>query len=103
MTLCEALAGGLTNAGIALAFGILMSFILDWFPQFEYAAPRVKRAVVIVLALAIPLAAALLLVVLGCAPLDRELIWHAVYAGFAWFLGSQFAHMRELSPDSELL
>ena len=96
MGLCEALASGMTNAGIALIFGIAMSFILDWFPQFENAPPRAKRLVVIALALAIPLASALLSVALGCAVLERELIWRALYAGFAWFLGSQFAHLRDL-------
>jgi hypothetical protein len=96
MTLCEGLWIGVTDPGIALVYGIIMSFVLDWIPAFEYAAARVKRLVVMALALAIPLVASLLLVAFDCAALDRELIWQALYAGMAWFLGSQFAHLRDL-------
>ena len=87
----------LRGPGINAALGVAISFIVEWFPGFATAAPRIKRLVLLGICLAIPTLATVGLVLLGA--LDPKLpdTWFmAVMAGAMAYGGSAVAHLRDM-------
>jgi hypothetical protein len=92
----------LAGPGINAALGVALSWIIEWFPGFETATPRVKRLITLLLCLAIPVLATVGLVLIGAA--DPHLVdtwWLAVMSGALAYGGSQVAHLRKLSNTKE--
>jgi hypothetical protein len=89
----------LQGAGIMAAIGFVLSFAVDWFPQYEGLSAKAKRLAMLALCLAIPvLAKALELAFFGGVWGDFPLTWWPVLvAGFSAFTSSQVAHTRELT------
>jgi len=90
---------GLRGAGINAAVGVVLSFVAEWLPTWEQWDARVKRVVMLVLCLAVPLAATAGLAALGELNLsDVEVWWAALLAGATAFSANQIAHLRQLKP-----
>lgn len=81
----------MTVAGINAAVMFVFSFVVEWFPAWENVEPKLKRAVMIVLSFAFPLAAMLLQ-----GRYDTASLWLALSAGFAAFMANQVAATRKL-------
>ncbi|MDD5059443.1 MAG: hypothetical protein PHQ60_16420 [Sideroxydans sp.] len=97
MSWLEFLLWLLTHEGINAALGVVLSFVFDWYPDFDSLHPRVKRLAMAGLCLFIPLLGATLLWLGGYRALSWEdLYWPAVRAGGLAFLGNQLAHVRDL-------
>lgn len=97
MSWLEFLLWLMTTEGICAVIGVVLSFVLDWYPAFEDAHPRVKRLTVMGLCLVVPLACATLLWLGGYRELSWEnLYWPATRAGGLAFFSSQLAHVRDL-------
>jgi len=87
----------LQGDGINAAIGFILSFIVEWLPQWDMLRPRVKRLVMLVLCLVIPSIAALVSAGMGYQPWSfEETFWPALQAGFLAFWTSQAAHLRSL-------
>ena len=87
--------------GINMIIGFLLSFVVEWFPEYDGLAPRWKRLVVIVLSFVIPVCSAFALWLMGEVELSYNVVWLALSAGFAAFFGSQVAHARNLRQHAE--
>ncbi len=88
----------LRGPGINAAIGVLLFFIMEWWPQFETLAPRVKRLVALVLCMVIPLLATLASVATLGLPMNDwpGTWWPALVAGGAAFSAATVAHTRDL-------
>ena len=96
MTLIELLEY-LRGPGINVAFGILLSFIVEWFPKFDTLEAKVKRSLMFLLCILIPLVSTIGLVLLGAVPANDYNVWYgALLAGATAFSGNQLAHLRKL-------
>ena len=84
--------------GITAAVGVLLSVILEYWPQFDALAPKYKRLAFFVLSLAVPIAAAALGVLTADWPAGFEAtFWPALVAGFVAFASGTVAHARKLA------
>ena len=93
MTLTEFLTYLLSAGGISAAVGVVLSFVLEMWPQFDALEPRAKRLVTMALCFLLPLGATL---GLYGAALTADQVWAALMAGFVAFFGSQAAHIAML-------
>lgn len=83
---------------VAAIVGGILSFVVEYWPQFEALAERYKRLVFLALCLVVPAAAALLRAALGYVPLTFDpLIWQALVAGAAAGGIGTLVHARKLS------
>lgn len=97
MTWCNFIELLRSSEGVAGALGVVLSFVLEWWPVFGELPARQKRVMVLAICVAIPMLATIGGYFSGCLPaLDRDAIWMAVYIGGITFGASQFAHLREL-------
>lgn len=99
MSLVEFLRYAGTAVGINVIIGFLLSFVVEWFPEYEKLAPRWKRLVAMFLSFVIPVVSVLGLWLVGEVAVTFDVMWIALSAGFAAFFGSQLSHARTLSPD----
>jgi Na+/melibiose symporter-like transporter len=98
MTLAEFLTY-LAGPGVNAAVGVLLSFLVEWFPSWPNVASRVKRIVMLLLCMIVPLVATAGLWLLGAVdPAQPDTWWLAVMAGAAAFSTSQLAALRNVSP-----
>ena len=97
MTMVEFLRYACTALGINVIIGFLLSFVVEWFPEYEELASRWKRLVVMGLSFVIPVVSVVVLWLTGSQALTSSVVWLALSAGFAAFFGSQVSHARELS------
>ena len=88
----------LQGAGIMAAIGFVLSFVIEFWPQYDVLEAKVKRVVMLALCLAIPVVAKVVeLLFFGGAWGDFPLTWWPVLvAGFAAFSTSTVAHTRML-------
>lgn len=87
--------------GINAIVGFVLSFAVEWYPDFETLDPRWKRLVTMILSFAIPVLATLGLWLISGLPPTEELLaglWNALQSGFLAFFASQAAHIRTLKP-----
>jgi len=96
MSLSEFLRFLNTSAGINAAIGFCWSFAVEWIPAYTELPRRAKRVIMLGLCLLIPTLATVGLIAMGEAVLDESTIWAALLAGFAAFMGSQAAQLRQL-------
>jgi hypothetical protein len=96
MTLVEVLEY-LRGPGINAALGILLSFIVEWFPKWDSLESKIKRIVMLLLCITVPIVATLGLVLIGAVAADDYNVWYAAFlAGATAFSGNQIAHLRKL-------
>lgn len=89
----QALSGPL----VAAAVSIVLSVVVEYWPQYEALDPKWKRLIFFALSLVVPISAAFLRVALGYAPLTFDpLIWHAIWNGFGAAGIGTLAHTRKL-------
>ena len=82
---------------VAVAVGLVLSWVVEWFPQYDNWAPKVKRLSFLVVCLAVPLLAVTLRGLLGYAAWSFDpLYWHALWAGVAAYGVGNLAHTRKL-------
>ena len=96
MSLVEFLRYAGTAVGINVIIGFLLSFVVEWFPEYEKLASRWKRLVAMGLSFVIPVGSVVILWLVGELPLSLDVVWVALSAGFAAFFGSQLSHARTL-------
>lgn len=83
--------------GIAVAVGVLWSFVIEYIPKFEVLYPKWKRLAFLAFCLAIPLGAAGLGVLTLDWPLDFEAtFWPAITAGALAFGSGTITHVRKM-------
>ena len=94
----EVFVNTMRGSGVNIAVGILWYLILDWYPPFKEALPRLKRVVAFLLCMAIPLLATLAAVLtLGVPANDWANTWFpALVAGGTAFSTSTLIHTRDL-------
>ena len=85
-----------TSVGINAIVGFVLSFVVEWFPNYEALSSKWKRVAMMGLCFTVPVLAFVGLVVLGEQTLGAEAVWMALSAGFAAFFGSQAAQTRQL-------
>ena len=97
MSLQEFLQWAATVDGVGGIVGFILSFFAEWIPGFEDLSPKGKRGATLAFSLIIPTIAieAYYIIFQGSWP-SGEVVFLALQAGFAFFYGSQFSHMREL-------
>jgi hypothetical protein len=93
MSLTDFLNLSRTESGIAAVLGIVLSFLLELWPQFDGLDTRVKRLTVMVICFVLPTAATFALYGWGASP---DQLWAGLFAGGAAFLGSQVGHLPAL-------
>lgn len=85
------------GSGVNVIIGVLMSFLIEWWPEYENLESKVKRAVFLALCMVVPLSGALLGTALGYQVWAIEpTFWYATVAGWAAFGSGQLAHMRKM-------
>ena len=85
------------GSAVAVIVGLLLSWAVEWFPQYEKLAPRVKRVTFLGLCLIVPVLAVTLRGLLGYAQWSFDpLYWHALWNGFAAYVVGNLAHIRKL-------
>ena len=72
----------LTVNGINAVVGVVMSFVVEWWPTFTNLAPKAKRVFFLGLNIVIAVVSALLL------------FWPALVAGFTAFATGQMTHAK---------
>lgn len=82
--------------GINAIVGFVLSFVVEWFPEYDAVAPRWKRVIVMGLGFVVPLTSMVLLWGLGELALGYDTVYVALSAGFSAYFGSQVAHARKL-------
>jgi len=92
MSLAEVLLFASTTAGAAAALGIVYSFAVQAFPQFNELSSGYKLAAVAGLAIGIPVVSTALRVAWGYVDASTELWGDAVWAGIVAFGISQVTH-----------
>lgn len=99
MTFAEALEYA-SGPGVAAVVGILLSFIVEYVPQYQALAPKQKRLVFLGLSLAVPVVAATLRGLWGYVAWGWESqYWPALWAGGVAFTSGTVTHVRRL-PDA---
>lgn len=86
----------LQGNGVNAAVGFLLSWVVEWWPEFEGLEAKAKRLVMMALCLVVPLLAAGVSMAMGYQPLSLESFWQAAMSGFLAFMASQAAHTRKL-------
>ncbi len=90
-----------TPSGIAIAVGVLLSWLIDYLPRYGYLSPKEKRLVYLGLCLLIPLLAATLRGLAGYASWTFDpLYWQALTAGATAFGAGTLAHTAKLPTVS---
>ena len=93
----------LRGPGIDAALGVLLSFIIEWLPNWDTLAPRSKRVFTLLICLAIPLLATVGLALMGAVDVTLpDTWWLAVMSGAMAYGGSQVAHLRKMSTTRKL-
>ena len=84
--------------GISVVVGVLLSFVVEYWPAYEVLEAKWKRAVFAGLCLIIPLMGASLSCISSFAAWADFVghWWPALVAGAGAFFGGQMAHMRKL-------
>ena len=87
-----------TSAGIGVALGFILSFVIEsWWPKWETLLPRVKRLVVFALCMIIPVLITLLGSVTNVLSGSFADLWFpALVAGFSAFSATTVSHIRKL-------
>ena len=97
--MCEFLVGSISQTRISALLGFVLSFVVEWWPQWETTVlARTKRLAMMAASLLIGLGVWGLSVVVGCAEASVEGAWTALSAGFAAYLANQVAHLRYMAP-----
>jgi len=94
--MCKVLLDAVSQTGIAAVLGALLSWVVEWYPNWDNLAARVKRVVLLALCWLIGVVLVLVNWRLCDGPLSIEAFWNALAAGFAAFSSSQVAHIRKL-------
>ncbi len=82
-----------SGPGINVIIGFALTFVVEWFPQWEDLDKKIKRLVFFLASLIIPVASALLGVVAGYQQLDfATTIWPCLVAGFVAFTTGTFGY-----------
>jgi len=80
---------------VSVIVGILLSWLVEWWPAYASWPSRQKRVVFIVLCLAVPVGAACLRAALGYVAWSFDpLVWYALWAGFAAAGAGTAVHAR---------
>lgn len=83
---------------ITAAVGVLLSWLAEYWPQYQTWQPKAKRLVFLALCVAVPMTATAL--ALGFGYLTNagfaETFWPALYAGATAFAGGTVMHARKL-------
>lgn len=87
MSLTEFLLWCRTPSGINATIGVVLSFVLEWWPAYTEQEPRVKRLVALALCCAVPLAATI-----ASDDWSQTGVWEALGAAFTAFTASQAVH-----------
>ena len=87
----------LQGPGINAVIGFLLSFVVEWFPEWDTLEGRVKRLLSLAMCLLVPLVGAGLSCAFGYQACDfTQTFWPALVAGFTAFTSNQVAHTRLL-------
>lgn len=101
MSLAEFLAY-ISGPGVAIAVGLILSYIISYVPAYAYLEPKFKRLAFLALCLLLPIGGALLRVAFGYVAFTIDpLLWRAIVAGAAAFTGGTLLHTKDL-PDADL-
>lgn len=91
-----------SGPGVAAVVGVVLSFVVEYWPAYTGLPARQKRLVFIGLSLAVPVIAATLRGLWGYAEWGWEtLYWPAILSGGTAYLTGQVAHLRKLPPAPE--
>lgn len=88
----------LRGPGVSATVGVLLSFVVEYWEQYNDLVPKYKRLVVAGLCFVVPVVATALSCASGIMVWGdwHQTWWPALVAGFVAFTGSQMAHMRKL-------
>ena len=95
-TLSDFIALLTTPDGIAAALGVVLSWLVEYIPQWDDLAPRWKRLLVAGTALVIGVCAVVVQAQMSGTPIDADLLYRGVRAGALALATSQLAHARHL-------
>ncbi len=85
------------GSGVNAIIGVLMSFVVEWWPTYENLESKVKRAIFLAMCMVVPLTGALLGTALGYQEWTIETtFWYATVAGWLAFGAGQVAHIRKM-------
>ena len=102
MTFADFLSWLSTPSGIAIAAGVVLSWLADAVPRYTYLSPKQKRLVFLAACLLLPLLAATLRGAAGYAAWTLDpLYWQALTAGATAFGAGTLAHTTQLPTVSE--
>jgi fatty acid desaturase len=84
--------------GISVVVGVLLSFVVEYWPKYQTLEAKWKRLVFMGLSFVVPLAGAVASSASGFAAWGDWAThwWPALVAGAAAFFGGQVAHVRKL-------
>lgn len=86
-----------TPSAVMVAVGIILSFLVEYWPKYAGLAPKWKRLVFAGLCLVVPILSAVAGALSGVFPWSWEpTFWQAIVAGFAAFSSGTAAHVRKL-------
>ena len=85
--------------GISVVVGVLLSFVVEYWPAYQELEGKYKRLVFMGLSFIVPLVGAVASAASGFAPWSDFAghWWPALVAGAAAFFGGQVAHVRKLA------
>ena len=87
----------LQSEGIGVAVGILLSYIVEWWPKYGTLEPKVKRLIFAGLCLLVPAIGVTLGIVSGFQePVWATTFWPALVAAAIAFSAGTAAHTRKL-------
>lgn len=95
-TLCDALVMLGTGAAISALIGVLVSGLVEYWPQWKDLPPKWKRPVILAFCLVVPLGAVAARYALCGLAVDQDVLYLAAMAGLMAFATSQFAHIPKL-------
>ena len=85
------------GAGINAIVGLILSYAVEWYPNWENLPSRIKRPVMLAVCMIVPLLALTIGLVTGTQSGDfNTLWWPVIVAGFTAFATSTVAHIRKL-------
>ncbi len=92
----------ISGPGVAVAVGLILSWVAEYVPGYSYLDPKHKRLVYAALCLVVPLAGAALLALSGFERWCFDpLLWRALAAGAASFGAGTLAHTPKLPSATE--